>query len=394
LDNPRDITTQETNDKEPLDKPFQTYNSFSHASNYMLPQVQAFELSPQVLKLHRKRQNRNGSENRLERLLVDFQDSQCQEPRDKIFALLGLAHDCDGPVQADYTKSLFQVFCNLVQFFLARKNLENCSTKDLNPPMRIAKFSRLVQKLLGNVFMIFDDFSYLENNPMLVQARGAICAFVLKLGPSQDVLFEFPNEAKKWKHGLDNSHYGRPGDSEKLRSAYDLYFDRLSNLTDYEALKFRVISPLVMYSNVQETARPWNPEGEHWSPQDLDRPDIIHPGDSPSIQLGPYSLGQHPLIFLATNYLMGLAPPQAQEGDVLCAFWGCNVVALLRRDDNVSAGMLRLNDKVYRIIGRADLSTGDLQTGIESEKPWLEPSDGAGSVNIIMCVDVLHLLTR
>lgn len=49
-----------------------------------------------------------GLPTKLETLIEDFQYTMCEEPRDKIYGFLGLAHDCqDGSIQADYLKPLF-----------------------------------------------------------------------------------------------------------------------------------------------------------------------------------------------------------------------------------------------------------------------------------------------
>ena len=50
-------------------------------------------------------------------LLVAFQNSQCTDPRDKVFALLGLAVDCkNNEVVANYSKSVDTVYQDVMTF--------------------------------------------------------------------------------------------------------------------------------------------------------------------------------------------------------------------------------------------------------------------------------------
>lgn len=68
-----------------------------------------------ICKLDEKRKGRHGSDNRLERLLEDFQYAGCKDRRDKVYGLLGLAYDCqDGSVEPDYTKSLFGLYTDVL----------------------------------------------------------------------------------------------------------------------------------------------------------------------------------------------------------------------------------------------------------------------------------------
>lgn len=54
----------------------------------------------------------------LARLLVAFQNSQCTDPRDKVFALLGLADDCeDTKIVADYSKPVDTVYQDVMLAF-------------------------------------------------------------------------------------------------------------------------------------------------------------------------------------------------------------------------------------------------------------------------------------
>jgi hypothetical protein len=68
-----------------------------------------------IRKLDEKRKGRHGSDNRLEKLLEDFQYAGWKDRRDKIYGLLGLAYDCqDGSIEPDYTKPLFGLYTDVL----------------------------------------------------------------------------------------------------------------------------------------------------------------------------------------------------------------------------------------------------------------------------------------
>jgi hypothetical protein len=57
---------------------------------------------------------------KLHQLLETCQDCQCSDPRDKVYALLGFADDCDAEnIVVDYSKSVFGVFEDVVKFLLS-----------------------------------------------------------------------------------------------------------------------------------------------------------------------------------------------------------------------------------------------------------------------------------
>ena len=64
-----------------------------------------------------QRQARDGLSCFLKDLLDTCKGSLCLDPRDKVYGLLGLADDCrEGSLTADYSKSLFDVYEDVVRF--------------------------------------------------------------------------------------------------------------------------------------------------------------------------------------------------------------------------------------------------------------------------------------
>lgn len=68
-------------------------------------------------------------------------DSLCEEPRDKVYGYVGIAHDSqDGSFPIDYSKSLFELYEDVIRVQYRNVKLSVIS---------IIHFSQLVQRLLG-----------------------------------------------------------------------------------------------------------------------------------------------------------------------------------------------------------------------------------------------------
>jgi len=106
------------------------------------------EIGP-ALKLFQSREDRHGDSFLLANLLEACKDSLCEEPRDKVYGYVGIGHDCqDGSLPVDYSKSLFELYEDVVQFYYRNKDHRAHFT---------VYFSQLVQKLLGGPKAMLDD---------------------------------------------------------------------------------------------------------------------------------------------------------------------------------------------------------------------------------------------
>jgi hypothetical protein len=94
-----------------------------------------------------------------------------------------------------------------------------------------------------------------------------------------------------------------------------------------------------------------------------------------------------PRRFLASNLTMGLAPPGARQGDLICRFWDCDVAAVLR---------LAPSKDGFQIIGRADVATGWVIT--EKQPIAINKTNlfeaGSGVVMVVLDIPTLQKLTR
>ena len=86
------------------------------------------------------RHRRNEIRSTLEDLVETGRTFDCLDPRDKIYAILGLAVDCqDDQIKIDYSKSLFEVFSDTVRFYASSQHKSNKNGSLLH-------FSQLLQE--------------------------------------------------------------------------------------------------------------------------------------------------------------------------------------------------------------------------------------------------------
>jgi hypothetical protein len=65
-------------------------------------------------------------------LLVEFQNSKCSDSRDKVFSLLSLARACKhNQVVADYSKTVFEVYWDVMSFAGGNNKLSNVVKADI-----------------------------------------------------------------------------------------------------------------------------------------------------------------------------------------------------------------------------------------------------------------------
>jgi hypothetical protein len=202
--------------------------------------------------LDRKRKGRHGSENNLEKLLEDFQYARCKDPRDKIYGLLGLAHDCqDGSIEVDYTKSPFGLYTDVLTWFgqpwllpiRNAKTFQLSATRAYERAMRIVRFSHLVQSLLG--FPLCPEIGT-QDRFFAIAAVGGI---ILHLGPTYEEMYSSSTLCKEWKLCFD-TYYSSPLARRGLREANEAYDSFLLKHSEWISHAVFCIHPQDMYSRV------------------------------------------------------------------------------------------------------------------------------------------------
>ena len=348
-----------------------------------------------VKMLHEKRNGRHGSSNRLETLLEDFQYAECKEVRDKVYGFLGLAHDCnDESILPDYTKPLFKLHEEVIKHFCHRRLLPDGSSSKLDRAMRVVRFSQLVQRLLeypGPAPLTAEQ----RNSPDIIHVRGNIGSEVDFLGPFYNEIISSHAANKKWRGAID-TYCKLPKIVENVRKEYEAY-STLLNHPDSDFYKYHGVHPLAMYSKAMLTNFEWEPDESNWTlknPQEANSDDSRNPmsetkdvrdmNDVPSIvHTVPAIPG--PRMFLGKRKTMGLVPGETEIGDIICQFWQTDVTAVLRKEEKTD---------IYRIVGRAHLSTGYLTDDLTPKfLPWKEPRKEASEVDIQLDIPMLAFLT-
>jgi hypothetical protein len=209
------------------------------------------ELSHQmriIKNLDQKRRGRLGDTSRLEKLLEDFRYAECQEPRDRIYGLLGLAHDCqDQSIKADYTKSTFDLYTEVMgKFSRTQRTLKRRrSSTAFDRSMRVVYFSQLVSSILGRPVYPRSDTG------TKILSIAAVAGEILDLGPTHVEILDDARKLKLWKSAYQ-THYTYPTTQEKVReaiAAYDYFLYRNSHRIATQVFS---IDPGRTYSRARE----------------------------------------------------------------------------------------------------------------------------------------------
>ena len=335
--------------------------------------------------LNEKRAHRHGDSNRLETLLEDFRYAKCQELRDKIYGFLGLAHDCeDGSIEADYSKPLFDVYVDVINFFNRQRPLLT-DHNGHNRAAKVVRFSQLVQRLLGHDSTPISRM----NQAQIVLAIGTVGGTILHVGPTFHELYSSSAVYKEWKRSF-GKYYSSPADIQRLREANEAYEEILFHKLGTVIANVHSINPSVFESSGTLLSGVWD------SPLCQDAVEKIALEGSKENALNmPIGRALEELLdlststrttrlFIGSGLLLGLGPPHAAEGDLLCQFDRTNVVAILRKEEEKD---------IYRLIGGADLSKGHLEKEMPGWRETIVPTADAKSMAIRMDIRTLHKLS-
>jgi hypothetical protein len=289
---------------------------------------------PIIRKLDEKRRDRHGPANQLERLLEDFQAAECKEPRDKIFGFLGLAHDCqDGSIEPDYTRPLLDLYTDMIKFYCRQRPLSSESWNTIERSMRIVRFSHFLQWLLGGGVWLGDQSLPTGVEPTgVVRVMGAIAGTIQHIGPGFNEIIGSSSANKRWKLSFQSYNY-LPQDIKRLREMNEAYIELLRG-QPFLRNDTQWINPRKLWLRGSKTKRRWDSNEDSWiipSPELDEVPNELISADDKFSSAAPLG-DQQPRMFLSENFLIGMAPSNAQRGDIIAQFWKTDVVALLRRD--------------------------------------------------------------
>lgn len=196
-----------------------------------------------IRKLDEKRRGQHGPANRLEQLLADFQHAQCRETRDKIYGFLGLAHDCPPELRADYSKSLFDIYAEVLDTFSRPRNLPNGQKNTVDRMMRVVGYSQLVQRLLApEVSYGPSSDSSKVYQAQCIMAWGAITHRINHLGPARDRIVASIAANKQWRQSFAR-YFSLPQDVQLLLEANEAYFPVIKAMDGQTTREFRALDP-------------------------------------------------------------------------------------------------------------------------------------------------------
>jgi hypothetical protein len=297
----------------------------------------AKELEKKAEPIMRQRGLRHTNMNRMEKLLETFQEAQCTEPRDKIFGLLGMAHDCDSDVlPVDYEEPYFHLYSRMINLHksmpLTWDLVAESPFREIERQVMLVRFSQLVQRTLGG--LVKEDVRAAKTpvQPDSRQwhvARGAVAGEILYLGPTHTETVSSLRARKVWKRAYEEHYEDSRRSIERLRAEDESYSQAILDWDEKRLSTIRAV-----HTNTSYGYR-------------------LH-GDDESVEIDEETLskpdGPEPRRFLATNVLLGFAPPEARVGDLVCRFWECDVAVIVRRIGD------ELTDR-WMIVGKADIST-------------------------------------
>lgn len=355
---------------------------------YVQPRTTKSEIAP-AIKLYHSRRGRHGDDFLLANLMEACMDSLCEEPRDKVYGYVGIAHDCqDGSFPIDYSKSLFELYEDVVRFQYRNVKLSVNS---------IVHFSQLVQRLLGGPKAMLEDLSRtrpgqpipltapqsIKERENILKVNGVFTGSVSTVGPSYEDIIGIPDATRSWKVVLSKCQ----ADLEKLRKKNEGFMRVLLELDNADLVKIRSIDP--------EFAWRWSKEMR----------EILKEKDSmsrseweliPVFKFGPEAqdvkdgTSQQPHLFTTSDGTIGLMPHTAREGDLLFQFWDSDVVAVVRLDGSYH----------MRVIGRAVIANDEYTEGRKFSRPMgvdTHPQTGLHfekGVDLYIDVRTLWLMTQ
>jgi hypothetical protein len=373
-----------------------------------------------ALKLAEQREKRHGDGFLLANLIEVCKDSLCEEPRDKIYGFVGIAHDChDDRLPVDYAKSLFALYEDVIRFptwtglfeswkhapgFVEDKEESKANSKTL------VHFSQLVQSALGGSPSMREDFArichgqhtpffqpsqisrrfphfsnedimkHFELNGFRVTAIHA--GSILTIGPCYSEIVGVPETTRKWRVKLGQSQMN----IEQLREKNEGFMRVLFNLKGADLAK--VFSLNTQYSWRREVKGLL--QGAMLAGLTTFGPkfllDAQQSASTEEFDSAESSDSAKARLFLSRNGLMGLIPPSAKQGDMVFQFWNSDAVAIVRREGDY-----------LRIVGRAVVANEKYT----DESKFQIPSDLSNSLSflndgqeVFMDIRTLQLMTQ
>jgi hypothetical protein len=255
----------------------------------------------------------DASSNTLEELIYTGQFSVCADPRDKVYAVLGLATDCqNGELEIDYSKSMFEVYSDVMNF--CRKTYGDTKQSE-----RLLRLSTILQASFDRAAELNDGAeawltcSNVPTENSMFKLRG------LKTGIIAQLRAPVHSGTLLAKVSRRPPHLGMSPDplSKQLLDLSKVYpIASKTSFATQASFPLNLHSPPEHYNTTKQTK-------------------IYRPSKNETIHTC--------LPFTTSDNLTGYVPPNAQLKDTICQFPDSEIAVVLRE----------LQDGRYEIIGRA-----------------------------------------
>ena len=326
--------------------------SFSYTWEDFFEASRDFELdAPLPRKLYEQRKKRHGDGFLLANLMEVSSDSLCEDPRDKIYGLMGIAHDCqNGSFPLDYSKSLFEVYADAMTFH------QTAAVRDVSKAyVDVLQFSHLVFRMFGGAERFADDMLLrgLKDIPLHQQSKtslddirqtltiaGIPFGSIKQIGPSYEAMLGEPTAWSAWKAMLTHCDT----DVEKLRRKNEEFLRILVDLESEDLRKVRALHTKFMFKMDGQMMKEFGrhvdvmivPEAEEKEGKAVEKR-INEPLAQIPTRMAPPPSGKSgktvtaaEKLFITKNGTIGLVPGNAREGDFLVQCLGTDVVIIAR----------------------------------------------------------------
>lgn len=334
------------------------FGSFHVAWEYFVAALGSYEKCHNSLPLRFQSQldNKYSTGHKLQTLIEAHQNSLCKEPRDHIYGLVGLAIDGGDRFPIDYSKTLFEVWKDTIMFKAAdQDSLQH----------DIMRFGKAVQTLLGGPkIATLDDIQseillYTEalnkicnEEYRFVQSKNSqdigflriptrIIGQISHIGPTHQQMISETRKIAQWKASI--YEYIPENQLPSVREESDLFMEVLENVSE-QSLK-----AIASYNRTIA-----------WEPTSTQEEAILQHGrwsqyetinTKANLTLQPearlFLLSQTSEFGDCSSSKLGLAPPEAQEGDYICQIQGITKALIVRR------ALIDRKRVVFRIVGTA-----------------------------------------
>ncbi|KAE8445975.1 hypothetical protein EG329_012614 [Mollisiaceae sp. DMI_Dod_QoI] len=337
--------------------------------------------------LARQREGRHGDNFLLANLMVACQRSECEEPRDKVYGFVGIAHDCeDGSFPVDYSKSLFELYDDVIRF--------HCRSQEGSET--VVYFSEVVQRLFGGPISMQQDLNrhtvnsgsdLISYHPKKVDVRAKYHGTISLVGPSYDEFIALPEATRKWKIALSMNDWSSLSHKEflqRLRRKNEVLMGLLHDLDAPSLAKMTTIQRRLYWDS--------NPALDNVSLRESEAMGFWHPRQFSQMAESDYifleETEDEPRLFSTSNGVIGLMPPQARPGDILFQFAKSSIIAVVRCRDYENYGHGDIN---ARLIGRALVPP---EVSEESGNFYVQSTQNQWPTTIVMDLRLLQLLTE